>query len=83
MRLAVYTPIVYTGVVLVEEVPGRTHAIVPAMAVNGESRWKLFGKTASGRYLVVVFTIRENLFRAVTAYPMSATDRRNYAPQIR
>ena len=67
---------------LVEEVPGRPHAIVPAIAADDENRWKLFGKTASGRYLVAVFTIREKLFRAVTAYQMNATDRRNYAPQI-
>jgi uncharacterized DUF497 family protein len=51
-------------------------------AIKGENRWKLFGKTASGRYLVVVFTIRRKLFRAVTAYEMNATDWRNYAPQI-
>ena len=44
--------------------------------------WKLFGKTAFGRYLVVVFTIRLKLFRAVTAYEMNATGRRYYAPQI-
>jgi uncharacterized DUF497 family protein len=39
----------------VEEVASRTHAIIPAKSVNRENRWKLFGKTASGRYLVVVF----------------------------
>jgi uncharacterized DUF497 family protein len=66
----------------VEQVVGRTHVIIPAKAIIGENRWKLFGKTASGRYLVVVFTIRLKLFRAVTAYEMNATDRRNYAPQI-
>jgi uncharacterized DUF497 family protein len=66
----------------VEEVEGRPYAIIPAKAIEGENRWKLFGKTASGRYLVVVFTVRRRLFRAVTAYEMNATDRRNYAPQI-
>ena len=66
----------------VEEVADRRHAIIPAKSVNGENRWKLFGKTACGRYLVVVFTIRRKRFRAVTAYEMNATDRRNYASQI-
>ena len=52
----------------VEEVVGRAHIIIQAKAINGENRWKLFGKTASGRYVVVVFTIRLNQFRTVTAY---------------
>jgi uncharacterized DUF497 family protein len=66
----------------VEEAAGRPHVIIRARTINGEKRWKLFGKTVSRRYLVVVFTIRRNLFRAVTAYEMNATERRNYAPQI-
>ena len=51
-------------------------------AIHGENRWKLFGRTASGRYLVIVFTVRRKLFRTVTAYEMNAADRRNYAPHI-
>jgi len=39
-------------------------------------------KTASNRYLVVVFTVRRKLFRTVTAYGMNAAERRRYAPQI-
>jgi len=66
----------------VEEVAGRTHVIIPAKAIPGENRWKLFGKTASGRYLVVVFTVRRKLFRAVPAYEMNPADRRNHAPHI-
>ena len=66
----------------VEQVVGRTHVIIPAKAIIGENRWKLFGRTASGRYLVVVFTVRRKLFRTVTAYEMNAADRRNYAPHI-
>ncbi len=42
----------------VEEVTGGKYVVVPARTIKRESRWKLFGKTASGRYLVVVFTIR-------------------------
>ena len=66
----------------VEDVVGRPHVIIPAEIVKGEERWKLLGKTASNRYLVVVFTIRRNMFRTVTAYEMNAAERRKYAPQI-
>jgi len=58
------------------------HVMMPAAARAGEKRWKLFGKTASGRYLVVVFTIRRKRFRTVTAYTMNQAERRIYAPQI-
>ena len=66
----------------IEAVAGRPHVKLSAKSVEGEERWKLFGKTASNRYLVVVFTIRRKLFRIVTAYEMNATERRKYAPQI-
>ena len=66
----------------VEEVVGRPHAPIAAKTIKGEKRWKLFGKTAFGRYLVVVFTIRRRLFRTVTAYEMNATERSKYAPEI-
>ena len=55
--------------------------IVPASAVNREERWKLFARTGE-RYLVVVFTIRLNLFRAITAYDMPKKERELYASQI-
>ncbi len=58
------------------------HVIIPARTVQREKRWKLFGRTASSRYLVVVFTIRRKLFRTVTAYEMNAVERRKYAAQI-
>jgi uncharacterized DUF497 family protein len=66
----------------VEEAVSRTHVAIPAQTVQGEKRWKLFGTTASRRYLVVVFTIRRKLFRTVTAYQMNDAERRKYAPQI-
>ena len=66
----------------VEDLAGRQHVMIAAKTVNGGRRWKLFGRTASGRYLVVVFTIRRKLFRTVTAYDMNETERRRYAPQI-
>lgn len=66
----------------VEEVTSRPHVTIPANIVKGEERSKLLGRTASNRYLVVVFTIRRKLFRTVTAYEMDAAERRKYAPQI-
>lgn len=66
----------------VEEAVGRSHVITPANPVRGENRWKLFGKTTPGCYLVVVFTVRRKPFRTVTAYEMNAKERRMYAPQI-
>lgn len=66
----------------VEEVAGRPHVTIPAQTMQGEERWKLFGRTASNRYLVVVFTIRRKLFRPVTGYEMHAAERRKYAAQI-
>jgi uncharacterized DUF497 family protein len=66
----------------VEEAAGSRHVTIPAKTVEGEKRWTLFGKTVSGRYLVVVFTIRRKLFRTVTAYEMNIAERRKYAPQI-
>jgi len=66
----------------VEDLAGRQHVMIAANTVDRERRWKLFGRTASGRYLVVVFTIHGKLFRTVTAYDMNETERRKYAPQI-
>ena len=66
----------------VEEAVDRPHAIIPAKDVSGEKRWKLFGSTAAGRYLVVVFTIRDERLRPVTAHSMNQRERRIYAPEI-
>jgi uncharacterized DUF497 family protein len=66
----------------VEDVAVRPHVVIPARTIKSENRWKLFGKASSGRYLVVVFTIRRKLFRAVTAYEMNTAERTMYARQI-
>jgi uncharacterized DUF497 family protein len=58
------------------------HVVLAAKTVKREKRWKLLGKTFAGRYLVVIFTVRRKLFRAVTAYDMNANERRTYAPKI-
>jgi uncharacterized DUF497 family protein len=66
----------------VEQITGRRHVVIPAAAVRDEKRWKLFGRTTAGRYLVVVFTIRHNRMRTVTAYTMNQAERSTHAPQI-
>ena len=60
----------------------RPHVTLAANTINGEKRWKLLGKTKSGRYLVIVYTARARLFRTVTAYEMNVVERKKYAPQI-
>lgn len=64
-----------------EAVRGR-HVIIPAAARGGEKRWKLFAKTAAGRSLVVVFTIRWKRLRTVKASTMNASERRRYGAEI-
>jgi uncharacterized DUF497 family protein len=67
----------------VEETVRGSHVLISAETIQGEERWKLLGRTAANRYLVVVFTIRRNLFRTITAYPMNAAERRKYATEIK
>lgn len=45
---------------------------------NGEERRLVIGMTDEGRYLSVVYTIREEFIRVVTAFPASAKRRRMY-----
>ena len=56
----------------------------PSTACREETKsvGKLFGRTVSGRYLVVVFTVRRSGFRTVTAYTMNQAERSIYAPEI-
>lgn len=67
----------------VEEAVERPHAIIPARDIAGEKRWKLFGTSAAGRYLVMVFTIRGGRLRPVTAHTMNQRERSIYGPQIK
>jgi len=66
----------------VEDAVCGTHVVVPAKAARGEKRWKLFGRSEGGRYLVVVFTIRQTKLRPITAYTMNQAERRIYGSQI-
>ena len=66
----------------VEETVERSHVIIPAKDMHSEKRWKLLGRSAAGRFLVVVFTIRDGRLRPVTAHTMNQRERRIYAPEI-
>ncbi len=55
----------------VEDAVGRPSVIAAAKDAGGENRWKLFGTSAAGRYLVVVFTVRNQRSRRVTAYTIN------------
>jgi hypothetical protein len=66
----------------VEQTVGRRHVLIAAAPHQREKRWKLFGITEEGRYLVVVFTIRRGRFRTVTAYAMNRSERRMYGSQL-
>ena len=43
-----------------------------------EKRWAAFGKTDSGRLLVVIFTKRGNLLRVISARDMNSKERKFY-----
>jgi hypothetical protein len=66
----------------VEEAVGRPHVIAAGREMSGEKRWKLFGTSSMGRYLVVVFTVRNERLRPVTAHPMNQRERKIYGPEI-
>lgn len=46
--------------------------------INGEERWTVVGETDNGRVLIVVFTMRRELVRVVTAFEASGRVRACY-----
>jgi len=46
-----------------------------------EKRWAAFGKTDYGRKLTVIFTIRGNLIRVISARDMNQKERNFYEKQ--
>jgi len=46
--------------------------------VGGEERWTVIGETDLARVLIVVFTMRGNVVRRVTAYEASGRKRTEY-----
>ena len=43
-----------------------------------EKRWAAFGRTNGGRLLAVIFTVRGNLIRVISARDMNRKERRFY-----
>ncbi|MBC8417068.1 MAG: BrnT family toxin [Desulfobacteraceae bacterium] len=43
-----------------------------------ENRWAAFGKTDGDRFLVVIFTKRDNLIRVISARDMNRREREFY-----
>jgi uncharacterized DUF497 family protein len=66
----------------VEEVFKRK-VVIAADPFPDEQRIDVYGRTATGRYLVVVYTPRGDRKRCVTAYPMNRTKRNQYAPYLK
>jgi len=56
--------------------PDETHSVF-------EQRYKALGVTESSRLLFVVFTIRNNKIRVISARPMSKRERRVYDEKIK
>ena len=48
-----------------------------------EKRWYLLGQTDSARFLFVVFTIRNNLIRVISAREMNKKEKEVYHEQIK
>ena len=46
--------------------------------IGGEQRWTVVGETDAARVLVVVYTMREDLVRVVTAFAASSRMRDSY-----
>ena len=47
-----------------------------------EKLWYLLGQTDQGRYLFIVFTVRVNLIRVISARDMNKKERKQYHEQI-
>jgi len=45
---------------------------------SDEARFKIFGRTQGGRYLSVIFTVRGDLIRVISARDMNRRERRMF-----
>jgi uncharacterized DUF497 family protein len=62
----------------VEQVFANDEMDIDYDVVGGEERWTVVGETDKMRVLIVVFTMRDELVRTVTAYEASARVRTEY-----
>jgi len=48
---------------------------------SAEKRYYAYGKTDEGRFLTIVFTLRNNMIRVISARTMSEKERRRYGKE--
>ena len=48
-----------------------------------ELRWKILGKTANSRFLIIVFTIRKQMIRPISARAMNKRERTFYEEEVK
>ena len=51
--------------------------------IDKEERFRSVGLTNGGRFLLVVWTVRNGKVRAVTAFPASASNKKNFLERSR
>jgi uncharacterized DUF497 family protein len=62
----------------VEQVFANDEMDIDYDVIGGEERWTVIGQTDQARVLIVVFTMRGDLVRTVTAYEASGRMRTEY-----
>ena len=65
------------------EMPAHLVVLGDVAHSSREARYFAFGRTDGGRLLTVVFTVRGQLLRVISARPMSRRERRGYAQATR
>jgi uncharacterized DUF497 family protein len=65
----------------IEEVFGRPHGF-DIDECDYEERFRIYGITAQGRYLTVVYTERNGRMRPITAWDMTQEEMEQYADDI-
>ena len=51
--------------------------------IDGEERYRSIGVTNGGRLLLVVYTLRKGKIRPVTAFPASASNKKDFLERSR
>ena len=51
--------------------------------IDGEERYRSIGISNGGRLLLVVYTVRNGKIRAVTAFPVSASNKKDFLERPR
>lgn len=65
----------------IEALFGREPYVLPDRTTSDETRYNAVGETETGRYIFVVFAIRQERIRPISARYMPGKERRNYERQ--